>query len=191
MVRANDGCLALIVAQARDGVIGKDGRLPWDEPEDLAHFKRVTMGHAILMGRKTFESIGRALPGRRNIVLSRDPDFTAEGCEVYADFEAALAAARETDACPFVIGGAGLYELALPRASIVYLTEIDADVEGDTYFPALEDAEWVEDDHRRSADGRLGFRILRRRQAASPAPPPRTSEAPADEGVFGNDPSGV
>ena len=163
MVRSNDECLALIVARANGGVIGKDGELPWNEPEDLAHFKRVTMGHAILMGRKTFESIGRPLPGRRNIVLSRDPSFRAEGCEVHDDLGAALASARETDACPFVIGGAVLYELALPHATLVHLTEIDAAVEGDTHFPDLDDDAWIETDERRSADGRLRFRILKRR----------------------------
>ena len=165
MVRRNEDCLALIVAWARDGVIGKDGGLPWHEPEDLAHFKRLTMGHAIVMGRKTFESIGRPLPGRRNIVLTRDPHFSAEGCEVYTNLEEALAAARETDACPFVIGGAGIYALALPRATLLHVTEIDAEVEGDTHFPPLDASRWEEADERRSADGRLTFRILRRRDA--------------------------
>ena len=162
MVQARD-CLALIVAWARGGVIGKDGTLPWHEPEDLQHFKRVTMGHAILMGRKTYESIGRPLPGRRNLVLTRDPSFQAEGCEVHHDLEAALASARETDACPFVIGGAGLYALALPRATTLHVTEIDADVEGDTHFPPFDPSSWVEADERRSADGRLRFRVLQRR----------------------------
>ena len=152
----------LIVAWARGGVIGKDGGLPWHEPEDLKHFQRMTMGHAILMGRKTYESIGRPLPGRRNLVLSRDPSFTAEGCEVHTDLEVALASARETDTCPYVIGGAGLYALALPRATTMVVTEIDAEVEGDTHFPPLDEG-WVEADERRSADGRLTFRVLRRR----------------------------
>ena len=167
MVRSNDECLALIVAWARGGVIGKDGELPWHEPEDLAYFKRVTMGHAILMGRKTFESIGRPLPGRRNIVLSRDPSFRAPGCEVHTDLEAALASARETDACPFVIGGAGIYQLALPRATTLHVTEIDAEVEGDTHFPDFDEADWLESDSQRSADGRLTFRVLRRRPVAA------------------------
>jgi len=164
MVRSNDECLALIVAWAKGGVIGKQGGLPWHEPEDMAHFKRVTMGHAILMGRKTYESIGRPLPGRRNIILTRDPDFSAEGCEVYTDLEAALDSARQTDGCPFVIGGAGIYALALPRATTLHVTEIDTEVEGDTHFPPIEDEAWEEADHRRSADGRLTFRVLRRRQ---------------------------
>ena len=165
MVRSNEECLALIVAWARGGIIGKDGDLPWHEPEDLAHFRRVTMGHAILMGRKTFESIGRPLPGRRNIVLSRDPSFRAEGCEVYTDLEAALASARETDACPFVIGGARIYELALPRATLLHVTEIDAEIEGDTHFPDFDASGWEETDQRCSEDGRLTFRVLRRREA--------------------------
>ncbi len=161
MVQRND-CLAMIVAWARGGVIGKEGGLPWHEPEDLKHFRRMTMGHAILMGRKTFESIGRPLPGRRNLVLSRDPDFRAEGCEVHTDLEAALASARETDPCPYVIGGAGLYEVALPRATKLVVTEIDAEVEGDTHFPAFDEKAWMETDERRSTDGRLKFRVLKR-----------------------------
>lgn len=126
--------LALIVAVARNGVIGRDGGLPWHVPEDLKHFKKTTMGHAILMGRKTHESIGRALPGRRNIVITRN--YTAfDGCENAASLEEAIAMARSTDACPFVIGGASLYREALPLATEIHLTRIDEDYEGDVTFP--------------------------------------------------------
>ncbi len=159
---ANAG-LAMIVAWARDGVIGRDGGMPWHEPEDLAHFRRLTTGHAIVMGRKTHESIGRPLPGRRNLVLTRASAYAAKGCEVHTSLEAALASAHTTDACPFVIGGAAIYEQALPMATVLHITEIDADVEGDTHFPPLDLSAWVETDRRQSADGRLTFRTFARR----------------------------
>jgi dihydrofolate reductase len=108
--------LALIVAVARDGIIGRDGALPWHLPEDLRHFKRLTRGHAIVMGRRTFESIGRPLPERRNLVVSRTLAAPPPGVELFPSLDAALAAARTTDPEPFVIGGAALYAEALPRA---------------------------------------------------------------------------
>ncbi|MDA1195635.1 MAG: dihydrofolate reductase [Planctomycetota bacterium] len=162
MVGRNETCLALIVAWARGGVIGREGELPWHEPEDLAHFKRVTLGHAIVMGRKTHASIGRALPGRRNLVVSRDPNYAAPGCEVYTSFEAAVESARTTDACPFVIGGASIYALALPHVTRMFVTELDAEVSGDVRFPAYDGEGWSEVDRRSSGDGRLLFRTLDR-----------------------------
>lgn len=126
--------LALIVAVARNRVIGKDGGLPWRIPEDLKHFKKTTLGHAIIMGRRTFESIGRPLPGRRSIVVSREPEARFEGCEAAHSFGDALALARETDDRPFVIGGASLYEEALPSATEIHLTRIDRDIDGDTFL---------------------------------------------------------
>ena len=144
--------LTLIVARARNGVIGKDNAMPWKIPGEQAYFKRVTMGHPIIMGRKTWESIGRPLPGRRSIVISRNSAFAAPGAEVVASLDAALArCVGATEA--FVIGGAELYRLALPSADRLLITEIDHDFEGDTYFPAPEPAQWREvarDHHARS-----------------------------------------
>lgn len=129
--------LVLVVAYARGRVIGAEGGMPWHYPEDLKHFRRVTEGHAIIMGRVTFESIGRALPKRRNLVVTRQAGYLAEGCECFQTFEAALEAAYLTDEAPRVIGGSQLYEAALPLATEVYATEIDASYEGDRFFPAL------------------------------------------------------
>jgi dihydrofolate reductase len=133
--------IALIVARARNGVIGRDGGLPWKIPGELAHFKRTTMGHPVVMGRRTWESIGRPLPGRRNIVVTRNADFAAAGAEVAASLDAALALCAGSNEV-FVIGGAELYAQALPRASRAVVTEIDADYDGDAHFPALSPAEW-------------------------------------------------
>ena len=135
--------VTLIVAVARNGVIGRNGKLPWRLPEDLAFFKRTTMGSPIIMGRRTWESIGRPLPGRRNIVVSRSKEFTAPGAEVAADLDAALALCAGTLEA-FVIGGAQLYAVALPRAQQLVITEIDADFEGDTYWPTIDKAQWQE-----------------------------------------------
>lgn len=135
--------LTLIVARARNGVIGKDNAMPWKIPGEQAYFKRVTMGHPIIMGRKTWESIGRPLPGRRSIVVTRNPGFDAPGAVVVSSLDAAVAAcAGATEA--FVIGGAELYRLALPRADRLLITEIDFDFDGDTTFPAPDPARWRE-----------------------------------------------
>lgn len=129
--------LAMIVAVARNGVIGADNALPWRYPEDMRHFRALTTGHAVISGRKTYESIGKPLPKRRNIVVSRQEDLTIEGCEIAGDLDSAVALARATDPCPFIIGGAQLYEAALPVTTILYLTEIDREVEGDARFPPI------------------------------------------------------
>jgi dihydrofolate reductase len=138
--------ISIIVGRARNGVIGRGGDLPWRLPEDLAHFKRTTMGHPVIMGRKTWDSIvarlGKPLPGRRNIVVSRNGQ-RYEGAEVVPSLDAALALCAHSDEA-FVIGGAQLYALALPRATRVYATEIDADFDGDAFFPALDPAVWRE-----------------------------------------------
>lgn len=141
--------LALIVARARNGVIGRDGALPWRLKADLQFFKRVSMGKPMLMGRKTWESLPGLLPGRPHLVLSRDPSFVAEGAETFADFEDMLARARvlaeESGADEIaVIGGESLYRLALTVADRLYLTEVDVEVEGDARFPQVEEAGWVE-----------------------------------------------
>lgn len=154
--------LALIVAVARGGVIGRDGTLPWRLPEDLEHFKQTTRGHALIMGRKTHESIGRALPGRRNIVVTRSTTAVFAGCETARSLREAIAMARQTDPCPFVIGGASLYEEALPLATELHLTTIDRDVEGDTYFP-MDLAEFDESECREGRTPGVAFRLLRRR----------------------------
>ena len=135
--------LTLIIARARNGVIGKDNTMPWRIPGEQAYFKRVTMGHPIIMGRRTWESIGRPLPGRRSIVVTRNSAFVALGAEFVPSLEAALA--RCADAAEaFVIGGAELYRLALPHADRLLITEIDHDFEGDTYLPAPDPKQWRE-----------------------------------------------
>ena len=135
--------LALIVARARNGVIGRDNALPWRLPEDLAFFKRTTLGHPIIMGRKTWESIGRPLPGRRNLVVTRDPRWKAAGAERAGSIDAAVSACRAAPRA-FVIGGAQLYAAALPLADEIFVTEIDRDIDGDTHLPALDTALWIE-----------------------------------------------
>jgi dihydrofolate reductase len=142
-VAAKQPRLNLIVARARNGVIGRGGTLPWHLSEDLRHFKRTTLGHPIVMGRRTWESIGRPLPGRRSIVLTRNPRWSAPGCEKAESLAQALAMC-EGAAEVFVIGGAALFAEALPLAQRVFLTEIDADFEGDTFFPAFDRAAWRE-----------------------------------------------
>ncbi|PCE68170.1 type 3 dihydrofolate reductase [Salinivibrio sp. YCSC6] len=126
--------VSLIAAMAKDRVIGKDNQMPWHLPADLAWFKRTTLGLPVVMGRKTFESIGRPLPKRTNIVISRDPDYQPDGVTVVASPEQALAAVGDV-AEVMVIGGGTIYDAFLPRADRLYLTFIDTHVEGDTRFP--------------------------------------------------------
>jgi dihydrofolate reductase len=134
---------SLVVAMAHNRVIGIDNALPWRLPAELAHFKRVTLGHPIIMGRKTYESIGRPLPGRMNIVVSRNRGFVAPGCTVVDSLDKAYAAAGNVDEVS-IIGGTSLFEAALPTADCIYLTEIEADVEGDTWFPEFDRSRWHE-----------------------------------------------
>jgi dihydrofolate reductase len=136
--------LALIAAVSRNGVIGKNGQLPWDLPEDRAYFRRSTLGHAVIMGRKTWDEKGRPLDGRRNLVVSRAGAVSGrdDEREVVATLDEALARARATDAAPFVIGGAVLFRLALPLATRLLLTELTFDADGDTYFPPFDRAAW-------------------------------------------------
>lgn len=146
--------ISLIVAVARNGIIGRDGRMPWHNPSELAYFKSVTMGKPVVMGRKTFQSIGRPLPGRRNIVVTRDTAFHPAGVEIASSLTAALAlastptAGAAPPAAPpdeiMIIGGAQIYAEALPLADRIYLTRIDADPVGDTSFPALDPTRWRE-----------------------------------------------
>jgi dihydrofolate reductase len=139
--------LVLIAAIAQNGIIGAtvDGKgvLPWRLPEDLKRFKALTLGHPIIMGRKTWESLGRPLPGRHNIVITRSPDFRAEGATIVPSIAAALVACGQTESV-FVIGGAEIYAQALPQAQRLELTEIHADAEGDALFPPFDRAFWKE-----------------------------------------------
>lgn len=141
--------LSIIVAMANNRAIGKDNQLLWHLPEDLKYFKRTTMGKPIIMGRKTFESIGRPLPGRLNIVVTRQADWQHEGVKVVhsiddamnlADSQALIDGIEEV----MLIGGAELYQTALPLASKIYLTRVDADIDGDAFFPAIDNSEWEE-----------------------------------------------
>jgi dihydrofolate reductase len=148
--------LSLIVARASNGVIGKDNQLPWHLPADLKYFKAVTMGKPIVMGRKTFQSIGRPLPGRQNIVVTRNPDFDSNGITVVHSVEAAIAAANQV-AEIMLIGGTELYKLSLPLVDRIYLTEIHQDFDGDAHFPLL-NSQWQEisrEDH--VSDAGLGY----------------------------------
>ena len=135
--------ISIVVAMDTNGVIGKDNELPWRLPADLQHFKKTTMGKPILMGRKTWESIGRPLPGRTNIVITRDSGYQAEGCVVVNSIDAAMLAASEQDEV-MVIGGAEFYRQVLPRTDTIYLTRIHETFEGDTVFPELNAADWRE-----------------------------------------------
>lgn len=130
--------VVLVAAIAKDRAIGKDGQLPWRLPDDLSHFKALTLGKPVIMGRKTHESVGRPLPGRKNVVMSRSPR-AIEGCTVVGSVDEALAAAGDVpEVC--VIGGGHVYEAFLPRADALELTLVDADVAGDAFFPAFKDA---------------------------------------------------
>lgn len=135
--------LSILVAVAKNGVIGCQGELPWHLSADLRRFKQLTMGHAIVMGRKTWESIGRPLPGRQMLVVSRQQDYRAESVQVERSLPQALERARESgDLEPFVVGGAEIYRQALPLATRLYLTRVLAEVEGDTHFPEIIEADW-------------------------------------------------
>ena len=157
--------LYLIAAVAANGVIGANGGLPWRLREDLHHFKRMTRGHAVVMGRKTWASIGKALPGRKNVVVTRQAAFEAPGASVAASLETALALCQD-QAVVFVIGGAELYRAALPLADGLLLTEIRRDYPGDTHFPEIDQAAWRETERQPqvAADGtRFDFvRYVRR-----------------------------
>jgi len=141
---------SIVVAMAENRVIGRAGRLPWHLPGDLKHFRRLTVGHPVIMGRKTYESIAKPLPGRTNIVVTRTPGYLAPGCTVVGSLEAALKAADEAPHHPperrevFIIGGAELYAQALPLVQRVYLTLVHAELEGDTFFPEFDPSGWRE-----------------------------------------------
>ncbi len=154
--------LSLIVAMARNGVIGTRGALPWHIPEDLKHFRRVTIGHSIIMGRTTHASIGKPLPHRRNIVVSRSSSFVAEGCEVVHGLDEAIALARQTDSEPVIIGGAMIYVEALPLVTRMYVTEIARDVDGDVRFPEFDRGAWREVERTSGETADVAFLLLER-----------------------------
>nr|WP_304219848.1 dihydrofolate reductase [Fredinandcohnia onubensis] len=134
--------ISLLVAMDKNQLIGKDNDLPWRLPADLAYFKRVTMGHPIIMGRKTYDSIGRPLPGRENIIVTRDTSYEAEGCKVIHSIEEIVKMNEQTDQELFVIGGAEIFKEILPHSDRLYITEINEEFKGDTYFPAFDKVEW-------------------------------------------------
>ena len=147
--------ISILVACSTNQVIGRDGDLPWRLSADLKRFKRLTMGHPILMGRKTLQSIGRLLPGRQTIVLTRNPEFEFPGAIVVHDWATAVAKASEAESSKepelFVVGGAEIYRLALPFVDRIHLTRVHAEIDGDTLFPELDDSQWQvvnEEDHK-------------------------------------------
>ena len=133
--------IALIVAMTKDRVIGLNNQMPWHLPADLKRFREITMGKPILMGRKTHESIGRVLPGRENIILTRDPDYSVDDCTIVHDIEEAMNRARNQEI--MVIGGSAVYEAFLPIANRLYLTLVEGDFKGDTYFPDFDRSDWT------------------------------------------------
>jgi len=133
--------LSLIVAMATNRAIGLDGQMPWHLSADLKYFKKVTMGKPIVMGRKTFEAIGRPLAGRENIIISRHSNYQAEGCQVYNSIEEVLESYQQADEL-MIIGGATLYRALLPLAQRLYLTKIHQDFSADTFFPEIDESQW-------------------------------------------------
>lgn len=152
--------LSIIVATDKQGGIGIENRLPWNLPEDLAHFKNTTIGFPIIMGRKTFDSIGRPLPGRRNIVISRNPNWNQTGVDVVNSVDHAFAVLDSSEA--FVIGGAQIYEQALPLANKLIVTEIQSEFHCDAFFPAINRQEWQESSRQNfvSANNGMAYDIV-------------------------------
>ncbi|GMR17378.1 MAG: dihydrofolate reductase [Gammaproteobacteria bacterium] len=164
--------ISLVVAASSNNVIGRDGGLPWRLPEDLRRFKKLTTGKPIIMGRATWESLGRPLPQRQNIVLTRRPELAAPGCDIAATPQRALQLAGSAGEV-MIIGGGDIYRLFLPQAQRIYLTRVHATVAGDTVFPELEDADWRLDTVEEfPADGTrqygFTFQVLQRRVAGDP-----------------------
>ncbi len=156
-----------MAAVAENGVIGAEDALPWYLPTDMKHFKELTSGHTVIMGRRTFEALRRPLPNRRNVVLTRDRDYRARGAFVVADFDEALSLAPEDDEV-FVVGGGDIYEQAMPRAGRLYLTIVHSEFEGDTFFPKFTEADWIlKEDIHNEADAKhshsFSFRLYERR----------------------------
>lgn len=157
--------LSMIVATADNNIIGKDNDMPWHLPADLAYFKKVTLGKPIIMGRKTYESIGRALPGRRNIVISRDGSYQREGVDTVTSVEQALSLVDGSDGSEavdeiMVIGGGAIYAHCLGKADRLYITHINAAIDGDTQFPAYDDGSWTKiSSEQRASDEKNAYSL--------------------------------
>jgi dihydrofolate reductase len=154
--------LSMIVAAAENNAIGKDNKLLWHLPDDLKHFKRTTKGHHVIAGRKTFESQGRPLPHRTNIIVTRNKDYLAEGCIIVNSLEEALNQVKNDDE-PFIIGGENIYRLAMPKADRIYLTRVHAEFEADTFFPEINPDEWQETEityHEKDEKHQYAFSII-------------------------------
>jgi dihydrofolate reductase len=160
MTADNHPAISMIVARSRNHVIGRDNQMPWKISADLQFFKKVTMGHPVIMGRKTWESIGRPLPGRRNIVVSRNPNLQLTGAEVVSSLDAALNNLSEFSRV-FVIGGEQLFTQAFPKADRLYITEIDIDVDGgDTFFEVPNPEQWNEVERTPASEGEIHFDFI-------------------------------
>jgi dihydrofolate reductase len=152
--------ISMIVARSRNHVIGRDNQMPWKISADLQFFKRVTMGHPVIMGRKTWESIGRPLPGRRNIVVSRNTNYVATGGELVGSLDEALKSLREFERV-FVIGGEQLFTQAFDKADRLYITEIDLDIDGgDTFFEVPNESAWKEVERTPGSEGDISFSFI-------------------------------
>lgn len=163
--------VSIIVAMSRNGIIGRDNAIPWNIPADMDRFRQLTLGHVVIMGRKTFESIGRPLPRRRNIVVSRQADYAAQGAAVAASLPEALLLAGGQDEI-FICGGGEIYEQALPFAGKIYLTLIDCEIAGDTGFPSIPRDDFVEISRERIAETPpADFMVLERTAPAAPVFP--------------------
>lgn len=157
--------ISIIVAMSENRVIGRNGKVPWYLPEDLERFKEITMGHALIMGRKTYESIGKLLPGRRTIVLSRQVDYRPVGCETASSLQQAIDNVDNDDI--FICGGSAVYAAALPLTTNIYLTFLHAVVDGDTFFPIIP-ADFIEFSRESRAEGETSydFIVLKRKSSS-------------------------
>jgi len=162
--------ISTIVAVAKNNVIGKDNNIPWYLPADLKYFKKITTGHHIVMGRKCYESIGRPLPKRTNVVVTRNPFFIASGCLITHNVaEAVQLAEANGEEEVFIIGGGQIYEIALPHVDRIYLTEVDVEVEGDIFFPTIDPNNWnLIKETKHKSDGKnqydYTFKVLERKK---------------------------
>jgi len=178
----SDFSLELIAAVAANGVIGRAGQLPWQLPDDLRHFKSLTTGHAVIMGRRTYGSIGHPLPNRRNIVISRALTAPPAGIDLARSLDEAIALAVQSPGPAFVMGGAAVYAAAIPKAHVLHLTELDEPVEGDTFFPPFDRSQWQlthEQRHDRDDRHAIPFHFRTYARLNSPTPPPAPSTSPA------------
>lgn len=154
--------ISIIVAMANNRIIGANNTMPWRCPEDLKYFKSLTMGHHMIMGRKTFDSIGKPLPGRVSVIVTRNRELHIEGCIMAHSLDEAIAACKDDNEV-FIVGGAELYSLALPIVNKLYITEIQQDISGDTYFPEFDKAKWREtarEKHHQDAPQPLDYHFV-------------------------------